>query len=193
MPSSDHSNISLVMDLVLSRRGKIRSILDLGIGCGKYAFLFREYLDGHWTGSAFHDRQSWKITIHGVEVFAPYIVPPVHNYIYNEIFNMEITHFIAEHVKTNKYDLIMLGDVIEHFCKADGIMILKALKGMLHHNGMILISTPNFLTRMGDNALAPFGNLHERHQCQWSEQDFKSLPDYIVEVFTGKLLTVVLR
>lgn len=42
MPTSDHRQISTVLDLVLKREP--HSILDIGVGYGKYGTLLREYL-----------------------------------------------------------------------------------------------------------------------------------------------------
>ena len=46
------------------------------------------------------------------------------------------------HLLGNKYDLIVLNDVIEHLADSEGILI--KLKELLDDNGKILLSVPNF-------------------------------------------------
>ena len=54
--------------------------------------------------------------------------------------------------KKEKYDLITLLDVIEHIPRAEIFRFLKAVKGALKTNGVLIIQTPNLQ--------APDGQLH---------------------------------
>ena len=187
MPSSDPCNIPLILKIVCEH--KPRTILDVGIGCGKYGLLFREYLDGHRQGRAFHDPETWGVHIVGVEVFRPYITP-VHNYIYNKIIIGDICHLLSCGI--DKFDLIFLGDIIEHFNKEEGRAVLLSLGGRLTPNGMILVSTPNFESNWSKPM--PFGNEHERHHCRWTIEDFAAVPTFAVSSHDcGRLLTVEMR
>ena len=106
MGTSNWQNISYNIDLV--KLIDPSCILDVGIGFGRWGFLFREFLDvwddGNYSGN-------WKRKIDGVEIFKGYI-KDYHKYFYNEIFNIDALDFIN---KTNSdYDLIFCGDIIEH-------------------------------------------------------------------------------
>lgn len=189
MPSSDPCNIPHILNICM--RIKPKSILDVGVGCGKYALLFREYLDGHRQGAAFHDRQTWKMKLFGVEVFAPYITP-VHQYLYDKIlvgnyWNMVGTGEIPE------CDIVFLGDVLEHFPQDEGEVLLeKTFKSQLRTWGSIIISTPDFESDW--RLKPPFNNQHEVHRCRWLSGDFKKLQfGKVIVRETGKLLTVEIQ
>ena len=190
MPSSESSNISLIVQIV--SKLKPSSILDVGIGNGKYGFLFRDYLDGHWvTGHAFHDKSTWTLKLIGIEVFPKYITP-VQNYIYNDIWLGNAKDILKER-SGQAFDLVFLGDVIEHFTKEEGVELIKCIRDKwLTPHGCILISTPNFQTRIDDPKRSIFGNSNEMHLSRWYAPEFKGL-GMKCEITDGKLLTVLLR
>src|SRR5438874_2024826 len=140
MPSSRPNTIPLVINLV--RQLKPQSILDIGVGFGKWGHLFREYTD---ILEAEHDparyqRAHWKVRIDGIEGYASYITE-MHRYLYNEIFIGNALELIRT-IPT--YDVIFLGDIIEHFDKAEGLQLLrdardKAVKA-------VVVTTPKFDT-----------------------------------------------
>jgi len=43
----------------------------------------------------------------------------------------------------DKYDVVVLNDVLEHFKKAEGIALLKLVNGRMQKNGIIIIRVPN--------------------------------------------------
>ena len=173
MPSSDPTSIGTILEIV--RELKPQSILDIGVGCGKYGVLFREYLDGHWVGRAFHDKGTWKTTIIGMEIWHAYITP-VHDYVYNEIVLCDAYDYLKEHNHLGHFDLIFMGDTIEHFSKDKGMELIQILRDKwLKSGGHLLLSTPNFKTQINNESLAVFGNHHEVHRCRWSADDFKNL------------------
>ena len=84
MPSSRPNVIPTVIHLL--QQLKPRSILDVGVGFGKWGHLFREYTD---IVAAEHDprryqREHWHVRIDGIEGHEPYLTP-MHRYLYNEI------------------------------------------------------------------------------------------------------------
>jgi len=171
MPSSDPMMISRIVQIVQAINPQ--SILDVGVGCGKYGMLFREYLDGHWTKSAFHDQSTWKRLIIGMEVHKEYITP-VHDYLYDEILICDAFDWFMN--QAGKFDMIFMGDVIEHFPMVDGVRLLQKIHAdWLNPNGHILITTPNFKTQINNESLAVFGNKHEVHRCRWGAKDFLDL------------------
>jgi len=83
MPTSAPHNISRVLDIVLSLRP--RSVLDIGVGTGKYGFLLREYLD-MWVygdGSTWPPRRVARIDgIEGCEKYIGEVQRSVYDHIY---------------------------------------------------------------------------------------------------------------
>lgn len=182
MPTSDPCNITTILQYVISKRP--RAVLDVGIGCGKYGLLFREYLDRQ-----VHISSDWKIMLHGVEVFEPYITP-LHKYIYTNIFNMNYIDFLSD--CPYRYDLVFFGDVLEHFDKPVARELLVKTRGILTPHGCVVASTPNFLTNLDTNRPGAFGNKNECHHCQLTDKDFSGL-GYDTKIIATKLLTVFME
>lgn len=94
------------------------SVLDIGVGFGKWGFLAREYAD------IWHQRlkkESWKTIIHGIEGFEQYVTPAA-RYVYDHIFIGDA----LEIIKTLKsYDLILCIAMLEHLTKEGGHQLLE--------------------------------------------------------------------
>jgi hypothetical protein len=182
MPSSRPNTIPTVIHLV--RQLKPRSILDVGVGFGKWGHLFREYTD---ILEAEHDparykRSNWKVRIDGIEGYASYITD-MHRYLYSEIHIGDACDLIKT---LPHYDLIFIGDVIEHFEKSVGVQFLRdALKLA---RSAILVTTPKYETGQEDLC----GNELERHRSLWSAKDFVAFPNAIVKTIDRATLLAVL-
>ncbi len=157
MPTSHPQQINEVMELIISTNPQ--SMLDVGIGFGKYGFLSREYLE-LWDGRESYN--DWKRQIDGVEIFEEYITP-IQKQIYSQIFVGNALDIVPD-LKT-KYDLILLMDVIEHFTKEDGE---KLLRDCMKVGRNVIISTPKDIGSQGD----AFDNHYESHISQWRDEDF---------------------
>jgi hypothetical protein len=158
MPTSNLLQVVKLVELILLL--KPNSILDVGVGFGKYGLLLREYLE-LWDGRNVYNQ--WKRRIDGVEVFAEYLTP-VHDYIYDHIYlgdALEIVPTIQE-----RYDLILLVDIIEHFSLEDGLRLIKFTRKCGRN---VLISTPKLMATQSD----VFGNPYETHRSQWKKSDFR--------------------
>ena len=71
MPSSASETIPYEIEYIRKNRPNLSSVLDVGIGFGKGAFLLREYLEAKE-----HDRfkpKDWRINIVGVDIFSGYL------------------------------------------------------------------------------------------------------------------------
>jgi hypothetical protein len=182
MPSSRPNTIPIMIHLL--RQLKPQSVLDVGVGFGKWGHLFREYTD---IVEAEHDparylRENWRVRIDGIEGHAVYLTE-MHRYLYNEIHVGDAGALIKT---LPKYDLIFLGDIIEHFEKAAGVELLHdAYAGA---NKAVIVSTPKFET--GQEGLC--GNELERHRSLWSEGDFCGFPDALVTTVDDATLLAVL-
>lgn len=140
---------------------KPRKVLDVGTGFGKYGVLCREYLD-LWDG---RQRYEFSTQIDGVEVFKEYITP-LHQFVYNNFYNYEVTTLLEK--LEMGYDLVLLVDVLEHFDKAKGQILLDSL---LSKNSGVLISTPKHPSAQKD----AFGNSYETHRSAWSKNELSQL------------------
>lgn len=136
------------------------TVLDIGIGFGKWGFLCREYLD---VANHRYHRKDWKTVIHGCEAFPEYATP-LYEYVYDHIYYGDILSFLDE---LPQYDLAILGDVIEHFPKAVGQQLLNRLVDKCK---FVLVSSP---TRFFEQEL--FNNPFEQHQSLWGLGDFAEL------------------
>jgi 2-polyprenyl-3-methyl-5-hydroxy-6-metoxy-1,4-benzoquinol methylase len=163
MPTSRPYPISYIADKILENQPK--TVLDIGIGFGKYGFLAREYTD-IWK-NRFRNPQT---IIHGIEVYEDYITT-LHREIYTNIFIGNALDILPT---LGNYDLITFCDVIEHFNKEDGIKMLDLIRSK---SKLAFITTPTltkFRKRGGMN-----GNAHEHHIYGWSEDELKEWGEVI--------------
>jgi 2-polyprenyl-3-methyl-5-hydroxy-6-metoxy-1,4-benzoquinol methylase len=121
-------------------------ILDVGCGYGKYGVLLREYLEGN-------------PVVDGVEAWPDYIEKHNLRGIYNHVYSDDVLNL--DNNTLAMYDLVMMGDVIEHIEKDSAIDLLNRIPGY------VIIATPfdHFHT---DEGLPPT----EAHVSHWTEEDF---------------------
>jgi 2-polyprenyl-3-methyl-5-hydroxy-6-metoxy-1,4-benzoquinol methylase len=160
MPTSDYHQISDVLHVVEQVRPA--SVLDVGVGFGKWGFLCREILDVYY--ERVHP-DSWTTRIDGIEIFEPYrnaFWPIVYNHVH-------IGDARAVMSSLGRYDLILCCDVIEHFEKSEGLAFIEQ---MLDHASVVVITTPAGQAPQG----AAYGNVHESHLSSWQRSDFRQYP-----------------
>ena len=162
MPSSDSNQIPAVLKLV--SEAKPASILDVGIGWGKYGALFRLCLEDGYPDVS--NRQNWKIQIDGIEAFPEY-VGDIQRGIYNRIVLQDVQQALA-HV--GNYDVVFMGDVIEHLEKSAGHQLLKQLLAKTQKR--LIVATPNGPYAQG----SILGNHFECHRSSWECADFECYP-----------------
>src|SRR5512147_3124870 len=105
MPSSRPNTIPTVVHMVKQLRPA--SILDIGIGFGKWGHLFREYTDiqaAENDPSRYH-RKNWQVTIDGIEGYPEYVTE-MHRFLYNNLFLGDACKLIQT---VPNYDLIFMG------------------------------------------------------------------------------------
>lgn len=157
MPSSRFEHISDVISIVLAYNPT--SVLDIGCGFGKWGFLMREFLDIFFER---YDKSSWTARIDAVEVFQGYILPH-HAYIYNNVYVMRAEEYLP--VMPN-YDVIYLGDVIEHMEKPTALHFLRSLQAK--YNKALLMAVPIGRDWPQGEVL---GNPFEAHLSSWTLKD----------------------
>jgi len=173
MPSSVVSQISTIMQIVMASRP--RSVLDIGVGFGKYGFLCREYLE-LWDGREKYGQ--WQHRIDGIEAFAEYVLP-LHNMIYDNLYVGDARDILPK--LTTKYGLILLIDVIEHFTLEEGQKLLDICQQM---SDACLVSTPLACSDQGE----AFGNPYETHRSQWTTNQFERFDNKIFAPDPGSLI-----
>jgi hypothetical protein len=167
MPSSHFFQLNEIMELICLSDPK--SLLDIGVGFGKFGFLAREYLE-LWDGwKNYHAR---KRRIDGIEIFKDYLTP-VHDFIYDHVYVGNALELVPN--LEIKYDLIILIDVLEHFVYKEAIELLNICR---QKSKNILISVPKNCLGQG----AVFGNPFEEHKTQFKEEDFRQFGEvYILD------------
>lgn len=158
MPHSWHYPTGPMLQQIF--RAQPRKILDVGPGFGKWGYLARDMLDFNQNRLT---RAEWQIQIDGVDAF-PY-ESPLLDWVYDSVLHLDI----AEDPSIARgYDLVILGDVIEHFQKSVGERLLAELVAA---NKNVLIATP---VEFFEQEIA--GNPFERHLSLWGPRDFLKYP-----------------
>ncbi|MFW5437700.1 hypothetical protein [Paenibacillus apiarius] len=183
MGTSNWQNVSFCIDLI--RRINPSSILDVGIGFGRWGIISREFLDV-WNGKIKKD--SWDIHVEGIEAFSSNIENH-HKEFYSKIWEQDARNFF-DSCSTN-YDLVIFGDVLEHFYKEEGYKILDIA---LKLSDYVMINIP-----IGQNweQGSLYGNEYEEHKSEWEFEDFnrysiirkKVFKDFIGRDFVTILLS----
>lgn len=156
MPIGSYAAVPELVQALLRQRPQ--SLLDLGIGFGGGGVLVREWLD--------LGVQPWKTYLAGVECWEAYRNPCWD--LYNVIHVKTIEQFLNE--TSERFDCILLCDVLEHFERPRGAQLLDALPSFVAPGGSLLITTPAKFFSQG----AVYGNERERHRSAWQASDFSS-------------------
>lgn len=174
MGTSNWQNISYNIKLI--RNINPQTVLDIGVGFGRWGILMREFLE-IWDDSNY--KGEWKRTIDGVEIFSGYI-KEYHKYFYSNIYEEDALSFIKR--CENKYDLINIGDVIEHLEKKDGEEFIKLA---LEKSNFVLINIPigKYWEQRGT-----LENPHEEHKSIWYNDDFAKFKHRYIKSFNDNTL-----
>lgn len=145
------TGVLLVAERTITLAGTITptpsKALDVGCGYGKHGVLLREYLYP-------------TPIVDGVEAWEPYVKQNKLEGIYDTLYVSDVLDLDNETL--DEYDLVVMGDVIEHIEKDKALDLLDRIKGW------IVIATP-FNYFHTDEGLPPT----EAHVSHWSLKDFK--------------------
>ncbi|WP_391204299.1 glycosyltransferase family 4 protein [Psychrobacillus sp. L4] len=158
MPTSWYQAVPTIIDLV--QMDGPQSILDIGVGFGKYGVLLREVFDIPYER---YDKKNWHLQLDGVEGFEGYN-NPIHDYVYNKMYYGNIFSVLPK--LSQKYDTLLLIDVLEHFEKEEGLRLIAGLLEVT--NRSLIVSTPIWPAPQGDY----IGNELETHKSRWNIVDF---------------------
>ena len=167
MPTSDNITLPIVSEIV--KIVSPESVLDIGVGTGKFGFIFREeceWKEPYRTGFSNIRMGHWRTKLDGIEVCPDYITP-IHKYLYDELY-IGLAQDVLPAVQS--YDLIHMGDVIEHFSKPDGMNVLEVLynKAKL---GILIVTPVGKYPQEGTTE-----NPYQEHKSVWSPRDLVKFP-----------------
>ena len=160
MPTSHYTQIPAVIQAIIET--KPSTLLEIGIGCGKWGILAREYLDV-W------DRylEPWgshHTTIVGIEIHRQYADSP--GWAAYDAIHLGDARDIVPTIGT--FDCALMVDVLEHFEHEDGEALLRTL---LEHCGSVIVAIPaGFFP-----TIEVWDNPHEIHRAGWTVAEFETL------------------
>lgn len=166
MPTSDFHQISDVLHVVEQIRP--RTVLDIGVGFGKWGMLCREILEVY---QGRYHRADWAVRLDGIEIYEPYR-NALWEFAYDQVYIGDVRKVIAS---LGRYDLILCCDVIEHLSQADGRALLEQLLTLATY---VIVTSPLGFHPQG----AHFDNLSETHLSGWTQTSFAGLPHRYKEI-----------
>jgi 2-polyprenyl-3-methyl-5-hydroxy-6-metoxy-1,4-benzoquinol methylase len=142
------------------------TVLDVGAGNGLFADVINEL--------------GIKINLHGIE--PNQVGAEKASAKYKSFYQGYLSDYISSHGLKNKYDVIILADVIEHV--PNSINLLQEAKRILNDNGVIYLSVPN----------VAFASLRASLLAgSWDYQDWGLLERTHLRFFTKKTLVSVAK
>jgi 2-polyprenyl-3-methyl-5-hydroxy-6-metoxy-1,4-benzoquinol methylase len=153
MPTSDPRLITPVAQKILELQPK--TVLDIGVGFGKWGALAREYTD-IW-GWRFY-KEEWLTRITGIEAFEKYASPSWGNY--DRVYIGKAEDLLPQWDAT--FDLIIMMEVLEHIEKLTAHELLNHIFSVTNHAIISFSNIPQSNVR--DNPL-------EDHVSTWTEQE----------------------
>jgi len=156
VPGSNWCGLEHAIDFIVDCDPK--TVLDIGVGFGKWGFLSRMYLDVYKV--RWHPRD-WQVKIAGIEVFGDY-VEPHQRYLYDRVVVGDILDIAPTLAKQG---LVIACDVLEHLPKDRGLELVDHLRsisdsllfGIPYGPGWQRVGTPE--------------NPKEAHISEWSHAD----------------------
>lgn len=161
--SHNHILNKPILTMIKENEKDINSILDVACGYGQYGLLLRVIND-------------YKGKIHTFDLYEPYIDRLADLSIYNYLYRKDVNHWIQT-VDLSEYDLYIVGDLIEHLTREEGLRIIEKMKEAKR----VIITTPNATAKNYKKRCGYWdGNDLLFHTSGFTPSDFK---DYKVEVF----------
>lgn len=138
-------------------------VLDVGIGFGRWGFLVREFGE-EWKGRI--HRENWRVHLEGIEAF-PKNVEEYHHLFYDWVHVGDAAAIIAGMSET--WDLVIFGDVLEHFAKEQARQVLERALALSRH---VLVNIP---IGVGWERGGMYDNPWEEHRSSWELAEFLAL------------------
>lgn len=169
MASSDLQIIPYVLSNLAQT--EFKSVLDVGMGFGKYGYLIRDYFDLMKAEKPEEfKRENWRLKIDGVEAFEQF-VGERQKMSYDDIHIGDCRDVVS---KLGQYDVIIMIAALIHMSREDG---LKLIREMYEHcDQYVLFTAPPVVLPQDD----VFDNPYEiHHDVVWSPEDLKEFPRVI--------------
>jgi hypothetical protein len=184
MGTSNWQNIPFCVEVLMKINPQ--RVLDIGAGFGRWGMVVREFCDV-WYGHV--HRENWQVVIEGVEAY-PQNIDEYHKAFYNKIHIGDFRTVRAE-IGEN-WDVILFGDVLEHFEKPEALRLLAWAIKSSHY---VMINIP-----LGPNweQVDVYENPYERHLSAWEKEEFRPyslrryalFEDYIGRPFGSFILSI---
>ena len=145
----------------------IKSVLDIGSGFGIWGFLSREYIQ-IWKSNITKEEyiNHYKnMRVDAVEI-ARWYTTELQKEIYNNLYTGDMRDVVP---KLGHYDLVIMGDVLEHVNLEDGRKLVETIR---KKSKWLIITMPDYFARCE----AKMGNEAEIHQYVWKDEDFLDSP-----------------
>jgi hypothetical protein len=164
MPTSCPRQIPFILKALLDIKPAPLSLVDVGMGCGKYGLLAREYLTvwDHY----FEEWGSVPLHLAGIE-YHPLYIGPTQRAIYDEIHIGDALGILPT---LGRFDAALLVDTLEHFDHRAGERLLEELG---RHVRETIIGIPAVFRP----TLPVWGNDLEVHKCAWVIAEFEWFGD----------------
>jgi SAM-dependent methyltransferase len=135
-------------------------VLDIGVGFGRWGIVTREFCDV-WFGRV--QRPQWRVHVEGVEAY-PKNIDAYHASFYDKVHIGDLRQLLPK--LDGHWDLVIFGDVLEHFEKQEGKDLLD---WALRRSDYVLVNIP-----LGENweQGEKYENPYERHLSQWAAEEF---------------------
>lgn len=162
--------ITEVHRVLTSPNLRTKRVLDCGAGSGIYGAMIRNWIDrGHPSNHHTY--------IMAIEGFSDYTNQPNYSH-YNCIHRMTIQEWLKwDATKRDRFEVILLLDVLEHFEKPEGLEVLEGLQSRLAPGGALIVATPSVDIPQG----AIWGNVLETHRALWTAEELEALGFRILE------------
>lgn len=148
MPFSGPTNDERIKSIFRAFNGRAEDMLDIGAGNGKY---------GDFALGLMPD--TWRV---GVEITAEYIAKYELETLYNEVLNIDAMQLMDN--PDQSWDLVCLGDVIEHMRRSQALDLVHFLA---YRCKWMLIAYPE---KLPQNSWG--GHVEEAHISSWRLGDF---------------------
>jgi SAM-dependent methyltransferase len=135
MPHSTKLFKDEIRAFLLGKYGPRRTVLDIGCGAGTYGRLLQRNFD----------------VVDAVEIFEPYVAAYGLPSLYRRVFVTDALAFEFDY-----YDVIVLGDVLEHLTEDDGIRLVERIYDRCDE---LVVAIPFFSEQHEEH-----GNAHEVHR-----------------------------
>jgi SAM-dependent methyltransferase len=161
---------------------KPKSVLDIGIGMGKWGALAHEYCDG-W--NLRYAEEDWLVSMTGIEAFPAYINDATRCH-YDEIIIGDACETLPG--MREAFDVVLAIDVIEHQEKDKALELLRQCVKHARHS--VIAAIPLGEAWLDCNIPYRKVNAFEEHKSAWTEEDVHSeivLERQVVEAPRGKI------